>query len=189
MKYNTLVILAAVLFCTLAASCGKKTDSDMKTDSSAMPKMSMAMADAFTSNISVSLAPSSASGITKGVRVIANNDTSVHSASFVANNSSSPKSTSYQYKANYGGSSTTSGSDSSGSTSNSGTSSWNEGKIPNMMPVFWYPQFRSAGTAAWTNYDSDSVSTVLAGTAYFMSTGTPAANIVVTITGGGGGPK
>ena len=181
MKPYNVFIIAAVLFCTLASSCGKKADTDNKMDMAKPDSMSKGNDQPPAPNNIVTIAPPRVSGGYQGIMVTGAGAAPAKVATFTV--TPIPGRPPYIVQALYGPN--TNAENSAVSTT---TFPWTQG--PDSLPVFWYPTFRGSGNppnpSTWWGYDTIRIS---ADTVICKSAAIPAANIVVSIVGGGGGPK
>ena len=164
------------LFGTLAASCGKKenTDTPKPSNDMAAPKP-----DSMSNGYAYTVSTASNNG-QPGVEVTKNSGTATN-ASFALTNTA--RDTLYRYNVSWGTTST----GGTAATSGTGLYQWTQGP-DNGWPIYWYPKFKTA-SGSWTNYDGVTVtSSNTGGSASFTSSSTSTANITVQITAGGGGP-
>ena len=187
MRHNSLALLAALLFMTLAASCSKQSNSDTKT-------MDMAKKDSMTrsGDAPVSMIYMAPTGKIRGPFTAAGGftvDSVGGGAITVQITGSNTSSANYKYMAYYGPN------DSANipTSPSPGGSAWNPGTF-NLPHLYFFPLFMGTGAnpnpATWTAYTS--VSTVCNGQTGTVTTVPPAAypdaNIQITVIASGGGP-
>jgi len=187
MKQYLLIIMAAVLFSTMAASCGKKTDDQAKMDM-AKADSSMGGGAAQLYSVTIANAVMSGSNAAPGISITAGN-AATKSASICVTDTSGT--TTYKWRAYWGG--TNDSTLHTGLWSAGGSATWCPGAYT--PTAYWFPQYMGAqptnpNPSSATNFSVINITTAsgATATAYANVAGNTNANIKIDVVAGSGEP-